>query len=322
MTIVVVEIVEVGLLFILRFVVASLDAPNIGPVRRRRVIRAEQVVGARNPFVEILLHQPSRDHSRFNHAPKAVVASTHVEGFFAQHVRCRAPKRCEGGELQHLKLELAVTVDEVGVGEEVEPVVDVDIECAQQAFIFKSTALQHFLRFDFSRRAEEIDEQGAHLPAVTHLFDHHAGQGATVPVGGRNFEQVALLLNRGKLGVALVDDHVHERVAHLLSGYLPQVLPLTASFEGSKLNVVGFDRAVESVEVKRRDVILIDADLLAPVVEQTDPVAEASDFRYFTWHSKPLFSPVKDAELHSADGSETRPHTYYFAVKVAGRFST
>src|SRR6266852_197563 len=322
MTIVVVEIVEVGLLFILRFVITSLDAPDVRPVRRRGMIGAEQVIRTRNPLVEIFLHEPLRDDSGFDHAAQTVVAGAHVEGFFAQHVRGRAAERCEGGKLQHLELEFTVAVDEVGVGKEVEPVVDVDVECAQQAFIFKSTALQHFLRFDFAGGPEEVDEQGAHLPAVTHLFDHHAGQGATVPVGGRNFEQVALLLNRGKFGVALVDDHVHERVAHLLSGYLPQVLPLTASFEGSELNVVGFDRAVEGVEVKRRDVILIDADLLAPVVEQTDPVAEASDFRYFTWHSKPLFRRVKDAELHSADGSETRPHTYYFAVKVAGRFST
>jgi hypothetical protein len=34
---------------------------------------------------------------------------------------------------------------------------------------------------------------------------------------------------------------------------------------------------------------VIDANLLAPIVKESDPVAKRSDFRYFTWHSfKPL----------------------------------
>jgi len=44
----------------------------------------------------------------------------HVEGFFAQHVRHGAAQRREGRILEHLQLELAVAIDEVGVGEEVE----------------------------------------------------------------------------------------------------------------------------------------------------------------------------------------------------------
>src|SRR5262249_29617885 len=60
--IVVIEIVEIGLNLVLRLVVATLDSPNIGPVCRGRMIGAKEVVGAGDPFVEILLQQPSRNY--------------------------------------------------------------------------------------------------------------------------------------------------------------------------------------------------------------------------------------------------------------------
>src|SRR4029077_17782793 len=82
--VVVVEIVELSRILILRLVVPSLDAPHIGPARRGRVVGAEQVVGAGNPFVEIFLDEPSRDDARLHNAAKAVVACSHVEGFFSQ----------------------------------------------------------------------------------------------------------------------------------------------------------------------------------------------------------------------------------------------
>ena len=207
-----------------------------------------------------------------------------MEGFLAEHIGGRAAERGERRILQHLELELAVAVDEIRVGEEVEPVVNLNVEGAEQAFVFEGAALQHLLRLDFSGGAEKVDEQGAHLPAVAHFFDHDAGKGAAVPVGGGGLEQVALLLDRGKLGVALVDDHVHERVAHLLGGDLAEVLPLAIAFVGSELDLFGFDRAVERVEVEGLDVVFIDADFLAPFVEDADPLAETSDFCYLAWH--------------------------------------
>ncbi len=92
---------------------------------------------------------------------------------------------------------------------------------------------------------------------MAHLFDHDAGDGAAITFRGRGFKQVALLLDAGKFSVALVDDHVHQRVAHLLRGHLAQVLPLVAAFVGTELDLFGFDRAVERVEVEGFDVFVL-----------------------------------------------------------------
>ena len=99
-----------------------------------------------------------------------------------------------------------------------------------------------------------VDQQSAHLPTVAHLFDHDTGNGAAIPLSRRVLEQVALLLHAGELRVALVDDHVHERVTHLLCRNLAQVLPFAASLVRAELDFFGIDGAVERVEVKRFDV--------------------------------------------------------------------
>ena len=72
--VVVVQVVEVRRLLILRLVVSSLDAPDVRPVRRRRMVRAEQIVRTRNPLVEIFLDQPARNDARFHDAAQALVA--------------------------------------------------------------------------------------------------------------------------------------------------------------------------------------------------------------------------------------------------------
>src|SRR5215467_6265314 len=95
---------------------------------------------------------------------------------------------------------------------------------------------------------------------------------------------MSLLLDAGELGVALIDDHVEQRVAHLLRRHLAQVLPFALAFEVAELYLFGFDRAVKRVEFEAGDLITIDADLLAPFIKETDPVGEGTDFRYFAGH--------------------------------------
>ena len=119
---------------------------------------------------------------------------------------------------------------------------------------------------------------------MAHLFDHDAGERAAIPFRRRGCKQVALLLHAGKFGVALIDDHVHERVPHLLRRNLAQVLPLVAALVGTELDLPGLDRAVERVEVERFDIVFVDANFLAPLVEQANPITEVSDFRDFAWH--------------------------------------
>ena len=76
-----------------------------------------------------------------------------------------------------------------------------------------------------------------------------------VPVGRSVLKQIALLLDAGEFGVALVDDQVHQRIAHLLRGHLAQVLPLAAALEGAELDFIGFDGAVERVEFEVGDLV-------------------------------------------------------------------
>ena len=243
------------------------------------MVGAKKIVGAGNPLVQIFLQEPARHHARLGNALQASVAGAHVERLFAQHVAHGAAHRRKGGIFQHLQLEFAVAVNEIGVGKKIEPVVNRLVERAQQALALKGAALQHLLRFHFAGVAKVFDKQRAHLPAMAHLFDHHPGQGAPVVIRGRRFKQEALLLATGKLGVALIDDQIQQRVAHVLRGHAPQVFPLALSFVVAKLDLFGLDLAVQGLELEGIDVAVIDADLFAPLLEQSDPVAEGPDFK-------------------------------------------
>src|SRR5213594_120799 len=64
---------------------------------------------------------------------------------------------------------------------------------------------------------------------------------------------------------------------------------LYGAFE-TELNLFGLDRAIERVELKLGDFITIDADLLAPLIEEADPVTEGSNFCYLAWHKTSVFS--------------------------------
>src|SRR6266852_3599137 len=55
MPVVIVQLIEMRRLLIFRLVIPALNSPNIGPMSGRRMVRAEQVVGTRNPFIEIFL---------------------------------------------------------------------------------------------------------------------------------------------------------------------------------------------------------------------------------------------------------------------------
>src|ERR1700691_1136637 len=248
------------------------------------MIGAEKIERTRDPLDQIFLQQQARSLPSLHHPTQPVVAGSHVKGFFPQHVRGRASERRKGRILEHLELELTIAVYKIGVGKKVEPVVHVNVEGSQQTFVLKRPPLQHLLRLDFARRSEEVDEQSAHLPAMTHLLDHDAGDRATIPLRGRGCKQVTLLLHAGKFSIALIDDHIHQGIPHLLCGNLAQILPLVAAFVGTELDFPGFDRSIERVKVEGLDVVFVDAYFFAPLIEDPDPFAEASDFRYFAWH--------------------------------------
>jgi hypothetical protein len=120
----------------------------------------------------------------------------------------RPGERREGRGREHVELELAVAVDELGVGEEVHPVVDVDVERSEEPAVLPGAPLEELAGLDPARIAEVIDEEVAHLPSMAHLLDHDAADALRVVLGRRGLEEVALLLDRRELRVALVDDEV------------------------------------------------------------------------------------------------------------------
>jgi len=99
-----------------------------------------------------------------------------VEGLFLEHGNHGLRERGEAGVAEHGELVFAVAVDEIGVDEEVKPVVDVLIEGAEESLLVEGAAFEHFLCFDAAAVAEVIHQEMTHLPAVAHFFGDDAAE--------------------------------------------------------------------------------------------------------------------------------------------------
>jgi len=84
---------------------------------------------------------------------------------------------------------------------------------------------------------------------VAHFFNHHPHNCLAVPVRGRGFKQVALLLNAGKLSVSLIDNQIHQ-ARHAFAVSAPGAgSPTCDVFKGAKLDFFGLNGPVERVEL-------------------------------------------------------------------------
>jgi hypothetical protein len=54
------------------------------------------------------------------------------------------------------------------------------------------------------------------------------------------------------------------------------------------------------------DIVFVDADFFAPLVEETDPITEVSDFRYFAWH-KNLKSLPQGSQRYTGESHRGLP---------------
>ena len=183
---------------------------------------------------------------------------------------------------EHRQLKLAVTIHEVRVGEEIEPMRDVIVERVEQPVLLSErAALEHLLRFDLAFAAEVVDHQVAHLIAVARLFDHDAHERSQIVFARRVVDQKALLLVGGKLGIALIDDHVEHGVAHALIGNLADLLPAPFALEIAEVDLRRRQFAVLGLEAIPRheaiDQLAVEADVAPPFVEHDDPVVERRD---------------------------------------------
>ena len=147
-------------------------------------------------------------HSALDGAAHARLTHKHVMRFFGQHELGGACQWIECRFGQCAELELTVTVCEVGEHEEGQPVGGLLVEGLQDAGIVfvAAVALQQSIGFFTAVSAKVFVQQVHHGPQVTAFFHVNLEQVAQV-VHARGCEaQVALLLHRCWLGIALCDD--------------------------------------------------------------------------------------------------------------------
>ena len=133
----------------------------------------------------------------------------HMEKFFLQHRGDAFGQRRESRMAEHGQLIFAVSIDKFGISEKVQPVIDRRIERTQQTIASKRSAFEKFFCFQFPGIAEIVHQKITHLPAVTHFLAVDPGERLPIVFRRGRIEQILLLLDRGKLGVALINDQVH-----------------------------------------------------------------------------------------------------------------
>ena len=83
---------------------------------------SEEIIRRRQPLVKIFLNDWDGNLSRLDDSGQSCIAGEHVEELFLEHGRYAL---CQGGKsrmAQHGELVLPVSVDELGIGEKIEPV--------------------------------------------------------------------------------------------------------------------------------------------------------------------------------------------------------
>ena len=167
---------------------------------------------------------------RCDGAADAGLADEHVVRFFGQHEAAGARQRIEARLRQAFELHLAVAVGEEGEHEERQPVRRRLVEGAEHARLVgvAGAALQQLVGLLAAVAAEIFLQEIDHRPEVAAFLDIDLEQVAHVVERRRGLAEMALLLDRGRLGVALDDDQAAQHGAifarHVLPGRLAVVL--------------------------------------------------------------------------------------------------
>ena len=162
-------------------------------------------------------------------APDPALPDEHVMRLFGQHKAAGARQRVEPRLRQRMQLHLAVAIGEEREHEEGEPVRGRLVEGAQQAraVAVARLAAQQILGLLAPVAAEIFLQQIDHRPQVAGLLDIDLEQVAQIVERRRGAAEMALLLDRSRLGVALHDDQPPQHRAvfarHLLPGRLALV---------------------------------------------------------------------------------------------------
>src|SRR5437867_11421238 len=114
------------------------------------MIRAEQIICGRQPFVEIFLHHGERDLSRSEDSRQTGVTREHMKKFFFEHCGHTLGQRGKRRMAEHRQLKFTIPVDKLSVRKEIEPVVNRRVERTQQPIAFEGSSLQKFSSLQFS----------------------------------------------------------------------------------------------------------------------------------------------------------------------------
>ncbi len=193
------------------------------PLQRRGVDAAEgaDVVGV------VLLHELD---GALHHSTDASGADEHVVRLLLQHEVARPRQRVERALPKRRELELAVAIGEVGEEVEREPVGCRLVERAEDARVVgvARVPLEELVGFVTAVTTEVPVEQVHHRPEMASLLDVHLEQVAHVVEARSGEAEVALLLDRRRLGVALDDEQAPELGTMLARNVVPNGLALAS----------------------------------------------------------------------------------------------
>ena len=101
-----------------------------------------------------------------------------------------------------------------------------------------------------------------------------------IVLAGGGVEEIALLLDRCKFGVALIRDQVKQRVANTLIGNLQNRLPFRTAGIVAELDHVGRHGAKLHLEFVVAEFRGVETDVLLPLPEVIGPVIKCSNLRH------------------------------------------
>src|SRR5207247_3097878 len=113
--------------------------------------------------------------------------------------------------------------------------------------------------------------------ALAQFLGHRAHPGQQIVVGRSVREQVALLLHRGELRVALVHDQVQERFPDPLVGDVHHRRPFALTLVMAELDVRYFLLPELRLELETADFPLRQTDRILPEAEIVDPFIEVAE---------------------------------------------
>ncbi len=113
---------------------------------------------------------------------------------------------------------------------------------------------------------------------MAHLLAVDADQRLPVVFRRRRINQIFLLLHGSELGVALINNQVHQSIADRLIGDLRDSLPFGLALVVAELDIGGMQLAELRFKIIAGEQLRVVADVFLPLLEIFDPVFKSRNF--------------------------------------------